>query len=199
MPLTNEIVDERLKNRNIQRIDDIINSETKINWKCLLCNKIWCTRPSTILNQKCGCPSCNRKNGAKTRVLTNEIIDNRLGNRKIKRLDNIINGSIKIKWQCLDDLSHTWSAVPHTVLYGTGCPFCKNKNERIIYDYLTSNNIEFIHECDIRKINKFAIHRYRVDFYIPSKNIVIEYNGRQHYEPTRLIKKKFLENKLNII
>lgn len=36
--LTNEIVDFRLKDRNIQRISNVINSKNKYNWKCLIKN-----------------------------------------------------------------------------------------------------------------------------------------------------------------
>jgi len=55
--LTNENIDIRLSNRNIKRIDNIINSSTSLNFKCETCNYIWETTPNNISRR--GCPKCN--------------------------------------------------------------------------------------------------------------------------------------------
>lgn len=61
--------------------------------------------------------------------------------------------------------------------------FIKNSysyGEVVVSNYLKQNNIEFIKEYinhDLKNINKL-----RYDFYIPSKNIIIEFHGIQHYE-----------------
>ena len=57
--LTNEDIDKRLSNRNIQRLDDYINSYTKINWKCLICDYKWLSKPAVVISSECGCPKCN--------------------------------------------------------------------------------------------------------------------------------------------
>lgn len=62
--LNNSIIDERLKNLNIKRIEQYISARLKIKFQCLICNHIWKTQPSHILNDKSGCPNCalnNRK------------------------------------------------------------------------------------------------------------------------------------------
>ena len=63
-----------------------------------------------------------------------------------------------------------------------GCANCKkSKGENDIFKYLTDNNIEFEREKmfeDCRNKRKL-----RFDFYIPSINTLIEYDGKQHFEP----------------
>src|ERR1022692_2254909 len=94
--LTNEIIDQKLIGRNIKRLESYINSSTKINFQCLIDNFIWKTTPAHILDNR-GCPKCAGKI-----LLTNDIIDQRLLGRNIKRLDNYINNKISINFQCID-------------------------------------------------------------------------------------------------
>lgn len=64
---------------------------------------------------------------------------------------------------------------------------CFSFGELLIYKYLKSKNIEFIKEYrDHDLINKAKL---RYDFYIPSKNTIIEFNGIQHYEYTKYFHK----------
>ena len=62
---------------------------------------------------------------------------------------------------------------------GCRCPKCNSpKGERKIIKYLESNNISFIHDKNIWNENDL-----RPDFYLPSYNLVIEFDGIQHFEP----------------
>lgn len=62
---------------------------------------------------------------------------------------------------------------------GTGCPKCNkkiSKGERKIMNWLEANNIQFEKE---KKFQWSGLRRY--DFYLPNENLIIEYNGSQHY------------------
>lgn len=65
-----------------------------------------------------------------------------------------------------------------------GCPFCRiSKGEDEIEKFLIKNNIEYIREhrfdnCINPKTNK----KLPFDFYIPSLNTIIEFQGEQHYK-----------------
>ena len=62
---------------------------------------------------------------------------------------------------------------------GCRCPKCNSpKGERKIIKYLESNNISFIHDKNIWNENDL-----RPDFYLPFYNLVIEFDGIQHFEP----------------
>lgn len=68
-------------------------------------------------------------------------------------------------------------------LRGTGCPKCKSsQGELKITSLLNELNIEFVFQKTYEncKSNKGRILRY--DFYIPSYNLLIEYQGEQHYQ-----------------
>jgi hypothetical protein len=70
-------------------------------------------------------------------------------------------------------------------LRGTGCPRCKNsKGSTKVAKILTSVNIDYIPEYsfDDCKGDKKELF---FDFYLPSLNILIEYDGEQHYRPVR--------------
>ncbi len=69
---------------------------------------------------------------------------------------------------------------------GRGCPTCgkESKGEREISKILESNNIIFsrqktFDDCRHQQTN----YKLRFDFYLPLMNILIEYDGRQHFEP----------------
>ena len=62
---------------------------------------------------------------------------------------------------------------------GNGCPVCKSSTgEKFITHLLNDLGVEFEHQKKFKKLG-----RKRFDFYIPSINTIIEYNGIQHYEP----------------
>jgi len=177
--LTNEIIDKKLSNRSIKRLDDYINSKVKINFQCLIDDYIWPATPNNILVKKSGCPMCYGNI-----TLTNEIIDQRLTNRDIKRLGNYINSKTRIDFQCLkENCNYVWQTTISSVIYGNSdCPNCSYcKNERIIYDVLIANNVDVTRHKQIKEIIANETRKLIVDFYV--NNLIIEYNGRQHYEP----------------
>lgn len=69
------------------------------------------------------------------------------------------------------------------------CPYCReSKGERIIRVWLENHGFiknkdyfqqYYFEECKNKRFLPF-------DFYIPSKNLLIEYQGQQHYEPIEL-------------
>ena len=76
---------------------------------------------------------------------------------------------------------------------GIGCPHCNDsKGELIIKNFLENKKIIFVRnkifdEC-------FDLDKLRFDFYLPKHNIVIEFDGIQHYKPIKFFggKKEFL-------
>lgn len=52
--LTNEIIDQRLLNggRTIKRVGNYINSNSKIEFLCLICKIPWNTKPTNLLRTR---------------------------------------------------------------------------------------------------------------------------------------------------
>src|ERR1700691_4813352 len=103
--LTNEKMDQWLVDNKatISRIDDIINTDTCIRWKCLEqeCFHIWLARPTSIKDKRSGCPKC-----AGVFPIDNNSIDCFLAanNRSIKRIGTVSGVANKIEWKCLIDI-----------------------------------------------------------------------------------------------
>ena len=82
----------------------------------------------------------------------------------------------------------------HSHMLGSGCKKCSASNgEKLIQFILIENNIDFLieHKFDNCKDKSHL----RFDFFIPSLNTCIEYNGMQHYKEVPFFGgKDFLDN-----
>lgn len=66
-------------------------------------------------------------------------------------------------------------------LRGSGCPRCSaSKGEDAIANFLDRHNITYFREYTF---DDHLVHRKRFDFFIPSRNTIIEFHGIQHYQP----------------
>ena len=71
-----------------------------------------------------------------------------------------------------------------------GCPKCfsnKSKGEQKIQKFLEENNIVFIPQ---KTFSPLGDSKYRFDFFIPSLNLAIEYQGEQHYRDNNFFKER---------
>jgi very-short-patch-repair endonuclease len=65
-----------------------------------------------------------------------------------------------------------------THIYGSGCTKCDEyKFNKITKKYLETNNISFHQE------HRFIDCNLPFDFYLPKYRTIIEFDGRQHFEP----------------
>ena len=72
---------------------------------------------------------------------------------------------------------------PHHHLHGVGCPYCvNNKSEEKLYRRIreTFPDAMWQQKFDFLKTNGKSLS---IDIYIPSLNVAIECQGRQHFEP----------------
>jgi predicted RNA-binding Zn-ribbon protein involved in translation (DUF1610 family) len=85
--------------------------------------------------------------------------------------------------------------IPSSHLFGHGCPKCAfekslnisiSQGELEVMNILNKHNIEYKTQVPIESTINNTGWMY-VDFYIPSMNTIIEYNGRQHYIPVDLM------------
>lgn len=64
-----------------------------------------------------------------------------------------------------------------------GCPKCrKSKGEMLIVIWLEKNNIKYITQKCYDDLKGLGNGKLKYDFYIPSKNLLIEYDGIQHFQ-----------------
>ncbi len=90
--------------------------------------------------------------------------------------------NITVWWKCDKGPDHEWEATVMNRANGSGCIRCnESKGEKAIAEWLTSSNISYEQQYVFpdMKMEKQLF----CDFFIPSLNVVIEYNGVQHYQP----------------
>ena len=167
------------KNPNIEVLEEYESTHTPIHCKCKICGyDNWYPHPTSILDRGDKCPRCN--NTIKNK--TNEYFIEQMKevNPNISILEEYQKAYIKVKCQC-DICDYIWSATPHNLLKGSGCPICNtSKGEKRILKYLNENNIEYIYQMfysDLRGINDGLLS---YDFYLPTYNLLIEYQGEYH-------------------
>ena len=79
---------------------------------------------------------------------------------------------------------HIWTTTPNPLLKGHGCPYCasrKSKGEKFIEDYLR-NILHIPFETQKKYEGLFGLGNGQLsyDFYLPSYNLLIEYQGEFH-------------------
>lgn len=73
-----------------------------------------------------------------------------------------------------------WNITPANLKLGKGCPKCNkkvSKGEQAIKCWLDNHFIPYIFQYPL----DYNGHHYKIDFYLPSLDKYIEYNGEQHY------------------
>jgi hypothetical protein len=133
-------------------------------------------KPGNHLNGK-GCQYCsghklNTENFIKKATI---VHGNRYDYSKVNYIHNEINISIICK------IHGDFLQKPTNHLNGRGCPKCSlTKGENIIKKYLNENNIYFEHQ---KMFNNCVFKsKLRFDFYLPDHNILIEFDGIQHFK-----------------
>ena len=95
--------------------------------------------------------------------------------------------SAKKVWiKCQEDEKHGSYLIrcTHFTSSGSRCPICSESHgERKIREYLIKNNIEFIPQKTFPNLRGTGYKPLSYDFYIPFKNLLIEFQGEQHYRP----------------
>jgi len=158
------------------------NSHTKI---CIICpvHGQFYQRPIGHLVGN-GCPKCSTD---KQRLKLKDFIDKAIIVHGDKFNYSKVDFSPANKKICIICKKHgEFFQKPHSHLKGNGCPHCMaSKGEVAIKDWLVGHNICFYPQHkfdDLRGSNQIPLE---FDFYIPSKNLLIEFDGRQHFEPVQ--------------
>lgn len=164
-------------------LTNYICQKNKIKIKCNNCSKIFEQLPLNHLKGE-GCPCCNHS-GKSPETTEGFIIKAKQvhGNKYDYSLVNYINCYEKVKIICPIHGIFKQSPTKHL---SHGCPICKeSKGEQKIRNWLTKNNISFEAQKCFKECK--GISNYLpFDFYIKEKNLLIEYQGIQHYKPIKI-------------
>lgn len=166
------------KNKNLKVIQGFHKITEDMEFQCKLCGNIFKRKPQVFLKSQ-KCPYCESRSKTKPENLfQREIRD--LYNDDYVFLEPYINAhtKIKVRHKC----GFIYSVRPTSLLRGQQCPKCSkkcSKGEKEIIKYLAERNIKytFQHKAEIKK------HHLFFDFYVPDYNLLIEFQGAQHFQP----------------
>ena len=155
-----------------------INSPIKV--KCKKCGHIFYPLLSN-LKKGSGCPKCYDRIRSKHMIIPyNERLKyvRSFGFDILTTEEDYIDGSHNVDILC--DEGHVYSSKLHDFYMGNRCPRCKkSKGEVKISKVLDDLNIIYMEQYkfdDCRFYNHLPF-----DFYLPEYNILIEYDGKQHF------------------
>jgi very-short-patch-repair endonuclease len=166
-----------LTNKEIELVENYINMREKLSHRCKKCDLLFKSSPKSIRNSKFGCPNCSGKIFSMDKYIS-------LLPKNLKLIDSDYSGSNKSHKHLCIDCKFEFKTKPNYIIHmGTNCPNCsKSKGEREIKRLLENKRIKFETEHVVNIDNK----KLRFDFYLTESNILIEYDGIQHYKPVTL-------------
>jgi Zn finger protein HypA/HybF involved in hydrogenase expression len=134
----------------------------------------------------CGCPEC----GGTTKSNTNKFILSAIKVHQDKYDYSYVRYKTAhkpVKIYC-KKCHKIFIQCPTNHLNGRGCYRCQQSHgENVIEKFLNNNSIHFISQKRFPKCkNPKTNYELKYDFYIPSKNMLIEYDGEQHFKIGRL-------------
>ena len=164
-----------------------INRETpiRIRHNCNNCNNYeWDANPKWFLKGT-RCPKCQHGSKRKTTEEFKQEIFKLVGTEyELIGEYNTCHTKVKLKHTIC---GNEYLVQPSVFLDGRRCPFCANKNlesKNIIFikNILNAKNIQFIQEYKFNDLVNLKNIPFSFDFYIPSINSLIEYDGEQHFK-----------------
>ena len=172
----------------ITKEDEYVNGKSMITYKCPV-HGIHKMQANNLNNGK-RCPECHFDNARKRFAFSSDKAASKiesLGGKLINKNEYINNSTKNLKILCPSCHENVFITSLRNFEQhgGQSCPECSKKEsvgERRIRQWLEKTNISFIQEKrfpDCRDINPLPF-----DFYLPSKNTIIEFDGIQHFKET---------------
>ena len=157
-----------------------IRGDVKVKIICPVHGEFEATPNNHLKNR--GCPKCGNLNKGNYCLKNTEQFINEAnkihGNKYDYSQVDYINSQTKIKIIC--PIHGVFEQKPNSHLRGVGCPKCKSSHgETKIRNYLKENSILFEEQKRFKNCrDKLPLP---FDFYLPKENLLIEYQGEQHY------------------
>ena len=162
---------------------DYINSHIKTNVICSSHGGFQIS-PTNHLKGR-GCPKCKFDKLASNFLSTTEEFVKKATH---KHREKYGSGMVKysgafVHVPIICPLHGVFNQTPDNHTHGCGCPKCKtSRGELAIVEYFQNNNIHYEHQkmfSDCR--NPLTTKLLKFDFFVPTKNLLIEFDGEQHF------------------
>lgn len=167
---------EAITNHQFTLVSDYIDSKTDVTLKCNVCGTLRNIRPSILNSQGLKCKICSQ-NKEKEFYLTKfkeKVVD------KYELVSEYKGSREPVTVHC-KQCGHYYTKRADMMLQGIGCPYCNSsKGEDFIANILDNLDIKYIRQKRFESC--FYKKQLPFDFYLPNENLLIEYDGIQHYK-----------------
>lgn len=156
-----------------------VGAHKKVVVKHLKCSHTYSVEANAFLMGE-RCPYCFGNQKKTTSKFATEV--NQVTSGEYKLMSDYYNNRtpVTIKHNICNK---EYKVTPHDFVCGNRCPYCKeSKGEKLIQHILESIHEHYI----IQKVfDDCGSNNQRLpfDFYLPSRNLLIEYDGIQHFKP----------------
>ena len=160
-------------------LDSYVNALTKIRVKHNKCGHTYEVQPNNFLSGS-RCPYCfgtPRKTNAQFRQEIYNLVD-----EEYNFLDKYVDSYTKLRVKH-NKCGNIYEVTPHAFIsLNNRCPYCNSpKGETIISRILDTLSINYEYQKIFDDLKDTNLLSY--DFFIPDQNLLIEYQGLQHYKP----------------
>lgn len=154
--------------------------DRKIIWECLCdCGKTCYIRSSCLISghtKSCGCltPENNKKR-------VQDLIGQKFN--KLTVIEKVENEKNETRWKCQCECGGQTIVSRTNLISGitTSCGCIRSKGEETIANFCKRHNIQIIREKTFK--NCRDRHSLSFDCFLPEYNLLIEYQGQQHFKP----------------
>lgn len=156
----------------------------KIKVRGILCGHEFEVEPNAIMRKGYGCPKC-AINAKQDTSMFKEIVS-LVDEGSYLLVSQYVNNTTKVSIKHLV-CGNTYQATPKDFKNGNRCPICRSsKGEMLIAEVLKELDIWFEREKvfpDLKNPETKSNNSYlRFDFFVPERNVLIEYDGIQHFK-----------------
>lgn len=159
---------------------DYLGAHKPITVYCTRCKSTYKVEANSAIRRQC-CTHCKNYYKRNTSIFKKEMYT-LVGNEyTLCSPYEKANDKVKIKHNLCGTV---YSVTPHNFKHGKRCPHCAtSKGEIIVAKVLKSLSLAYIPQ---KKFSSLVDkEKLSYDFYLPDHNLLIEYQGIQHYEPVK--------------
>lgn len=134
--ITNDIVDEKIRPRNIARVSEVASYHKDVTWVCKTCNTTWMATPNNVINRNTGCPACSKERVItinKSRQLSREEFVARAarvhGDKYYYSDVHYVGSATQVVIIC--PTHGKFKQTPNKHLCGSGCPLCGQQKSQV--------------------------------------------------------------------
>lgn len=162
---------------DIEVLGEYVNTDTPVLCRCKKCRYVWSPRPHHLLGGV-GCPDCA---GVAPKTIERAQREVWEVNPYIDIDGEYINNKSPMRCTCRK-CGCQWVSSVNGLLRKRGCPGCnESRGEREIERILKKRGVKFTRQMKFDD----CVYKRKLpfDFFIDELNIVIEFDGQQHFAP----------------